>query len=84
MKKPEVNWNEDGWTTVTTANAVTHQLEVLCRCENGRVVEVRARHNDGEEVTGNVYCLGKGDEPVLPMSIRRFEKHFFKGELFMK
>ena len=71
-------WNENGWNTLQEADASKHILEINCRTEAGNVVEVRIRHNDGEEVASNVKVNG---EPALPMDIKTFEKYFNKSEL---
>lgn len=77
-KKSKINWIDDGWNTLQEANADKHILEISCRTEKGQVVEVRFRHNDGEEQNSNVTCNG---EAVLPMAIKDFEKLYNKGNL---
>ena len=42
------------------------------------VVEVRVRHNDGEETKGKVLCNGAN---VLPMDCGKFAELFCSGEL---
>lgn len=77
----KIEWNENGWTTVQEADAEKHILEVSCRAENGQVVEVRMRHNDGEEKAGIVTLNG---ENALPMSLKDFKNNFKKGNLDIK
>lgn len=74
----KVVWKNDGWTCVQEADVEKHILEVNCRAEDGAVVEVRIRHNDGEEKAGTVLLDG---ENALPMSIADFSKAFAKGKL---
>lgn len=76
MKK--IAWNENGWTALQDADAKKHILEVDCRTENGTVVEIRIRHNDGEEVKGKALCAGL---EVLPISLEEFKKLFEAGSL---
>lgn len=72
------NWKENGWTCLQEADAEKHVVEVTCRTEDGMVVEVRTRHNDGNEHHAEITMNG---EPVaLPMDRKTFEKHFKKGE----
>ncbi len=78
MKKKDIIWNEDGWTVVQDADAENHVLEISCRAENGKVVEVRIRHNDGEEAKGSVTLDG---ENAIPMDIKDFKKAYLKGKL---
>lgn len=81
MKKSDIIWKNDGWTTVQEADAEKHVLEICCRAEDGLVVEVRIRHNDGEETNGRVLRDGKN---VLPISLREFRELYNKGELEIK
>ena len=81
MKNSAVTIKKDGWTTIQEADAKKHILEISCRAENGSVVEVRIRHNDGEEAKGSVTCDGKG---VLPISIEEFCELFNSGKLVIK
>ena len=76
-----VEWNENGWTTVQQADPVNHVLEINCRAENGNIVEVRTRHNDGVETKGIVTVDGK---EVLPISISEFSKLFEKEKIDIK
>lgn len=75
--KESINWEENGWTLVQEADAEEHKLEISCRTENGVVVEVRIRHNDGEENKGT--CTKNGVN-ALPMTTKEFEKNFKKLE----
>lgn len=76
-----VEWNENGWTTVQKADPVNHVLEINCRAENGEIVEIRTRHNDGEDTKGIVTVEGKD---ALPISIKEFSKLFEKGAIDIK
>ena len=79
MKK--IEWNENGWTVIQEADPVKHILEITCRVEDGKVVEVRRRHNDGEEEK----LTGKLDEThTLPMAFEFFKKAITKGEIKLK
>ena len=78
MKNSAVTMKKDGWTTVQEADAKKHILEISCRAENGSVVEVRIRHNDGEETKGAVLCDGKN---ALPISIEEFCELYNSGKL---
>lgn len=77
----KIKWNENGWTTVQEADAQKHVLEVSCRSEAGKVVEVRIRHNDGEEQAAKVTVNG---EAALPMDINDFQTKFENGSLELK
>ena len=76
-----IKWKKDGWTEVQKADAKKHVLEIMCRTENDSVVELRVRHNDGEEKKGEVYLNG---EKALPLTISEFEKLFKAGKLDIK
>ncbi len=76
-----IKWNKNGWTAMQDADAQKHVLEINCRAERGVVVELRIRHNDGEETTGT--ALYKG-ENALPMDIEDFKKLYLAGELEIK
>ncbi len=69
----KVIMNENGWTCLQESDPEKHVLEVSCRAENGVVVEVRFRHNDGEEQFAKVTLNGKD---ALPMAVEEFAKHF--------
>lgn len=79
MKK--IAWNENGWTSIQDADASKHILEISCRAENGTVVEIRFRHNDGEEEKGTALFEGKN---VLPLPMAEFKEYFKKGKLEFK
>lgn len=81
MKKLEIFINYNGWTTLQEADAKNHVLEVGCRAEDGVVVEVRVRHNDGEEKQGEVKLDGA---KVLPMAAEEFKAHFLAGDFEIK
>lgn len=74
-------WKEDGWTTLQDADAEKHVLEIACRAEKGTVVEVRIRHNDGEETQGQVLYNG---QKALPMDLAEFKKLYNGGKLDIK
>ncbi len=76
-----IRWKKDGWTLVQEADAKKHILEIACRTENGMVVEVRTRHNDGEEKKGTVLRDGKNP---LPLSCEDFEELFEDDELIIR
>ena len=77
----KIKWKKDGWNAFQEADPDKHILEINCRTEAGKVVEVRIRHNDGEEKLANVTVNG---EAALPMDTKEFQKSFDKGELDMK
>lgn len=77
----KLKWKEDGWTTLQEADSEKHILEISCRAENGMVVEVRIRHNDGEEAKAKVTLNG---ESALPMAIKDFQKNYEKGKFEIK
>jgi len=81
MKKNEIIWNENGWTTVQDADAAKHVLEISVFAKEGIVTELRVRHNDGEEKKGDVTMDGK---KVLPMALAEFKKLFNEGALTIK
>ena len=78
MKKFVINWKNDGWTTVQEADAKKHELEITIRAEDGRVVEARMRHNDGEEKAAAVTVDGK---KILPVALDEFKKLYADGKL---
>ncbi|MBQ0083353.1 MAG: hypothetical protein KBS52_01120 [Clostridiales bacterium] len=80
-KRIEGEWVNEGWTTVQQANPERHILEIVCRTENGMVVEVRTRHSHGEEAQGIVTVDGKD---VLPLSIKEFTALYEKGKMEIK
>ena len=69
---------DNAWNNLQDADAVKHILGITARTEGGKVVEVRVRHNDGEEFKAKVSMDG---EPVLPMDMKEFEKAFAKKKL---
>ena len=81
MKKPKIFINYNGWTTLQEADAKKHVLEIGCRAEDGTVVEVRVRHNDGEEKQGDVKLDGV---KALPMAAEEFKAHFLAGDFDIK
>ncbi len=76
----KIKLTENGWNRVQDADAKKHILEISCRTENGKVVEARIRHNDGEECVAKVTRNGAA---ALPMDIKEFETAFAAGELKM-
>ena len=81
MKKKKILWKDTGWTVLQEADAAKHVLEISARAEMGKVVEVRIRHNDGEERKGNVYLDGAN---ALPMAFEDFKEKFTAGVLEIK
>ena len=81
MKKKEILWNENSWTTLQDADAEKHLLEISIRSEEGKVVELIIRHNDGENRKGTATLDG---ENVLPMALDEFKKLYNKGKLFIR
>ena len=71
MKKCKLKDND--WTILAEPDEKKHVLGIYVKAENGQVVEVRVRHNDGEEFKAKVSING---EPVLPMPIPEFQTHF--------
>lgn len=78
MKKAIIDWKENGWTVVQEANAAKHIVEISCLAENGSVVEIRKRHNDGEE---EVLKKAINAEYSLPMSLDDFKAVFESGKI---
>ncbi len=78
MKKSEIFWKNDGWTTVQEVDAKKHLIGIDCRADDGSIVEVRIRHNDGEEAKGKIMLDGKN---ILPISIDEFNKLYAEGKL---
>lgn len=78
MKKKICQIEDNAWTRLQDADAEKHILEISCRAENGKVVEVRVRHNDGEEKKGEIKYDGK---PVLPLDIAKFAEYYENGKL---
>lgn len=74
----KIDWKEAGWTTIQEADPVKHILGIMCLTEDGKVVEVRYRHNDGEEerLTGKI-----DDAHTLPIAFEDFKKAIKKGEI---
>lgn len=81
MKKKEIFWNQNGWTTLQDADEKKHILEISCFSDNGNVTEIRMRHNDGEEE-----CFKKkiDDTHSLPMPFETFKAAFLAGEILSK
>ncbi len=80
MKK-KTEWNAYGWTVIQESDPEKHILEIACLTEDGKVVQVRRRHNDGEEEK----LTGKLDETYsLPMDFEEFKKAVSKGWLTLK
>jgi len=72
---------DNAWNSIQDADSKKHVLEISARTESGKVVEVRVRHNDGEEIKAKVFVDGKS---VLPMAIADFETRFNNCELEIK
>ena len=81
MKKLNVEFKKDGWTVVQNADGHKHELEIICRAENGIIVETRVRHHSGEEQKGSVTLNGQN---ALPLSIEDFKKYFESEELVIR
>ena len=81
IKMKKIEWSKNGWTVIQESDPDKHILEIACLAENGKVVEVRRRHNDGEEEK----LTGKLDENhTLPMELEFFKKAVAKGEITLK
>ena len=74
-------WNENGWTVLQSADPDKHILEISCLAEDGKVIEVRRRHNDGEE---EKLTKKLDDIHTLPMTFADFKTAFTKGEIKLK
>lgn len=81
MKKNEILWNENGWTVIGNADGEAHTLEVSALAENGKIVEVRVRHADGEE---KVLKAKIDAAHTLPMALADFKAAVARGELKLK
>lgn len=81
MKKSEIIWQSEGWTSIQDADAEKHLLGISCLAENGVVVEVRKRHNDGEEEKLTKKLEG---DYSLPMALADFRKAVEEGKLTLK
>lgn len=79
MKK--IEWNENGWTVIQEADPKKHVLEISCLAKDGEVVEVRIRHNDGEE---EKLTKKLDDAHTLPMAFEDFKKAITKSEIKFK
>ncbi len=77
----KIKWKNDGWNTLQEADPKKHILEINCKTKSGKVIEVRIRHNDGEEKLSKVKLNGT---PALPMDIAEFEKYYNKNEFEME
>lgn len=71
MKKEEIIWNDNGWTTLCDADAEKHILGITCLVKDGKVIEIRTRHNDGEE---KVLKNAIDANYALPMDLDLFKK----------
>lgn len=80
-KQKPIQWSPNGWTTLADAEAEKHILGIQCRAENGVIVEVRIRHNDGEEAPGRVTIAGKN---ALPIGIDDFIRLYENGVMIVK
>lgn len=77
----KIEWNENGWTVIQEADPVKHILEITCLAEDGIVVEVRKRHNDGEE---EKFTTKLDNTHSLPMPLDEFKKALRKKEIKFK
>lgn len=77
----KIDWNENGWNVIQEADPVKHILEITCLAEDGKVVEVRKRHNDGEEER---LTKKLDDTYTLPMSLGEFKKALSKKQIKFK
>lgn len=77
-KYKDVEWKSDGWTTIQESDPAKHVLTIMCRAENGQVVEIRTRHTHGEEEQGSATVNG---ENVLPMPLKEFVKKLQNGTI---
>ena len=77
MKKYTIYWKDDGWTVIREADAKKHVTEITCLSKDSTIIEIRKRHNDGEEEK-----LTKAIDAnhSLPMSNKEFEKKYFNDE----
>lgn len=80
-KAPKIEINDNAWTALQEPNAEKHRIAIDVRAENGKVVEIRIRHNDGEETKAKAYLNGKDS---LPMAIAEFEEHFDRYDFDIK
>ena len=77
----KIEWNENGWTVIQEADPVKHILEITCLAVDGKIIEVRKRHNDGEEEK----LTKKLDEThSLPMPLDDFKTALRKKEIKFK
>ena len=81
MSKFKIDWNENGWTVIQSADPDKHILEISALTEDGKVIEVRRRHNDGEE---EKLTRKLDDTHALPMAFEDFKKAITKGEIKLK
>ncbi len=74
----DIDWKENGWTLLQEADSKKHILEITCKAEDGVVVEIRKRHNDGEEekITAAI-----DENHSLPMPLKDFKKAYKKKEI---
>ena len=76
-----IEWNENGWTVIQEADPAKHILEITCLAEDGKVVEIRKRHNDGEE---EKLTKKLDDTHTLPIPLAEFKKALSKKEIKFK
>lgn len=69
-------WKENGWITLQEADAAKHKIEITILTQNAKVIDVRIRHNDGEERKGTVLLDG---ENALPMELEAFKQYYLDG-----
>ena len=76
-----IEWRESGWTVIQESDPEKHLLEIACLAEDGKVVEIRKRHNDGEE---EKLTKKLDDAHTLPMSLEDFKTALRKKEIKLK
>lgn len=81
MKKVKIGIKPSGWTVIQEANAEKHILEISCLAEDGKIIEIRKRHNDGEEqkITSKIDATHS-----LPMDIDEFKTAVENQEILLK
>lgn len=77
MKKHNIFWRDNGWTVIREADSKKHLTEISCLCKDSSIIEIRKRHNDGEE---EVLKKAIDSKHSLPMSSAEFEEKYFNDE----
>ena len=78
MAAKEIIWNENGWTTLQSADAKKHIVEISCFAEDGTVTQIRKRHNDGEE---EKITRAIDKDHSLPMPLADLKAAFLNQEI---